>query len=109
MALAVLALAAGCSVPPGGRTVTAPAQAAGVPPDGVIVEFGDATITRRIQAAYANEPTLQGSDITVKTKDGKVQLGGTVTGSRNGVRTAVKLALGVKGVQSVSENVRVVK
>ena len=106
-ALALLALAAGCAAPPAGR----PGSSA-LPPassdsgNGVIEEFSDTTITRRVQAAIANEPTLQGTSIRVQTAQGKVQLSGVIA-SRADARTAIKLALGVRGVQGVSESLRV--
>lgn len=90
---------AGCAGPP-------PAGTPQVPPSASQAAVDDASLTRRIQAAFANEPMLQGAAITVQTSKGKVQLSGSVA-SRAAARAAIKLALRVQGVQSVGESLRV--
>ncbi|MBC7182988.1 MAG: BON domain-containing protein [Marinobacter sp.] len=63
----------------------------------------DTVITTKVKAAIFNEPTLKSAEINVETYKGEVQLSGFVN-SRSDIDTAVRVARGVKGVKSVSNN-----
>lgn len=66
----------------------------------------DTVITTKVKAAVLNEPTLKSSEINVETFKGKVQLSGFVN-SRADIDKAVEIARGVKGVNSVANDMRV--
>jgi osmotically-inducible protein OsmY len=68
----------------------------------------DETITANIKAKISAEPELRGLKVTVGTKAGEVVLSGTVPDRDTEVRL-IKLALGVKGVKSVKDNLAVRK
>ena len=63
----------------------------------------DTVITTKVKAAIFNEPTLKSAEINVETYKGEVQLSGFVN-SRSDIDTAVRIARGVKGVKSVSND-----
>ncbi|KMQ76978.1 BON domain-containing protein [Marinobacter subterrani] len=63
----------------------------------------DTVITTKVKAAIFNEPTLKSAEINVETFKGAVQLSGFVN-SRADIDTAVRVARGVKGVKSVSND-----
>lgn len=63
----------------------------------------DTVITTKVKAAIFNEPTLKSAEINVETFKGVVQLSGFVN-SRADIDTAVRVARGVKGVKSVSND-----
>lgn len=65
----------------------------------------DTVITTKVKAAIFNEPTLKSSEINVETFKGIVQLSGFV-GSREDINKAVGIARGVKGVNSVKNDMR---
>ena len=65
----------------------------------------DAVITTKVKAAVFNEPTLKSSEINVETFKGKVQLSGFVN-SKEDIDKAVAVAHTVKGVASVSNNMK---
>jgi osmotically-inducible protein OsmY len=65
----------------------------------------DTVITTRVKAAVLNEPGLKSSEINVETFKGKVQLSGFV-GSQGDIDRAVAVAKAVKGVSSVSNDMR---
>jgi osmotically-inducible protein OsmY len=65
----------------------------------------DTLITTRVKAAVLNEPGLKSSEINVETFKGKVQLSGFV-GSQGDIDRAVAVAKAVKGVSSVSNDMR---
>ena len=77
-------------------------------PDGPAVvgsAMSDDAITARVQAALANDPNAQGSQIKVSTYRGVVQLAGFV--SSNSVRDeAGSVASSVQGVRSVDNDLR---
>jgi osmotically-inducible protein OsmY len=64
----------------------------------------DALITSRVKAAFAADPEVKATQIQVETYKGIVQLSGFVD-SRAMAERAAELARGVKGVQSVKNNV----
>jgi len=63
----------------------------------------DTVITAKVKTAIFNESTLKSAEINVETYKGEVQLSGFVN-SRADIDTAVRIAGGVKGVKSVSNN-----
>ncbi len=65
----------------------------------------DTVITTKVKAAIFNEPTLKSSEINVETFKGIVQLSGFVS-SREDINKAVSIARGVKGVNSVKNDMR---
>ena len=65
----------------------------------------DSVITTKVKAAIFNEPTLKSAEINVETFKGVVQLSGFVN-SRSDIDKAVEVARGVKGVQSVKNDMR---
>ena len=67
-------------------------------------EFVDeTTITTKVKAAIFDEPTLKTLQITVVTFKGEVQLSGFVDTAQS-VKKAGEVARGVKGVQSVKND-----
>ena len=65
----------------------------------------DTAITTSVKAAIFNEPTLKSAEINVETFKGRVQLSGFVSG-RPSIDRAVQVAQGVKGVTSVSNDMK---
>ena len=65
----------------------------------------DSVITTKVKAAILNEPTLSSAEINVETFKGKVQLSGFVNSSAD-ITKAVEVARGVKGVNSVKNDMR---
>jgi osmotically-inducible protein OsmY len=65
----------------------------------------DSVITTKVKAAILNEPTLSSAEINVETFKGLVQLSGFVN-SRADITKAVEIARGVKGVNSVKNDMR---
>ncbi|MDY7547303.1 BON domain-containing protein [Glaciimonas sp. Gout2] len=65
----------------------------------------DAVITTKVKAAIFNEPTLKSAEINVETYKGIVQLSGFVA-QRQDAATAANVTAGVKGVQSVKNDIR---
>ena len=63
----------------------------------------DAVITTKVKAAVLEEPSLKSAEINVETSKGRVQLTGFVR-SRADINKAVEVAKGVKGVQSVKND-----
>lgn len=63
----------------------------------------DTVITTKVKAAIFNESTLKSAEINVETYKGVVQLSGFVN-SQDDIDTAVRVARGVKGVKSVSND-----
>lgn len=63
----------------------------------------DTVITTKVKAAIFNEPTLKSAEINVETYKGVVQLSGFVN-SRDDIDTAIRVARGVKGVKSVTND-----
>ena len=66
----------------------------------------DSVITTKVKAAIFHEPTLKSAEINVETFKGTVQLSGFVN-SRSDINKAVEVARGVKGVESVKNDMRV--
>jgi osmotically-inducible protein OsmY len=66
----------------------------------------DSVITTKVKAAVLNEPSLKSAEINVETFKGVVQLSGFV-GSQAAIDKAVEVARGVKGVQSVKNDMRI--
>jgi hyperosmotically inducible protein len=64
----------------------------------------DATLTTRVKAKFADDPTVSAMSISVETLKGVVQLSGFAKSSEERVR-AGQLALGVSGVQSVRNDI----
>lgn len=65
----------------------------------------DTVLTTKVKAAILDEPTLKVTEINVETFKGVVQLSGFVN-SQADIKTAVKVASGVKGVKSVKNDMR---
>ena len=66
----------------------------------------DSVITTKVKAAIINEPTLKATEINVETFKGSVQLSGFVAQPADAAKAA-EIARGVKGVNSVKNDVRV--
>ena len=66
----------------------------------------DSVITTKVKAAILNEPTLKVTEINVETFKGVVQLSGFVNSPAD-INKAVEVARGVKGVNSVKNDMRV--
>ncbi|MDB5823389.1 MAG: transporter [Herminiimonas sp.] len=66
----------------------------------------DSAITTSVKAAILKEPSLKVAEINVETFKGVVQLSGFVRSNEN-IATAVSVARGVNGVQSVRNDMRV--
>ena len=64
-----------------------------------------ADLTAKVKAAIFEHPSLKSAEINVETFKGVVQLSGFVN-SQADINTAVGLARGVKGVQSVKNDMR---
>ncbi|MDO8988893.1 MAG: BON domain-containing protein [Sideroxyarcus sp.] len=65
----------------------------------------DSVITTRIKDAIFRESTLKSAEINVETFKGTVQLSGFVN-SKSDMDKAVEIARGIKGVQSVKNDMR---
>jgi hyperosmotically inducible protein len=65
----------------------------------------DSVITTRVKDAIFRESTLKSSEINVETFKGTVQLSGFVN-SKADMDKAVMIARGIKGVQSVKNDMR---
>jgi len=65
----------------------------------------DSLITTKVKAAILNEPGLKVAEINVETFKGVVQLSGFVS-SKAEANKAVEVARGVKGVNSVKDDMR---
>ena len=65
----------------------------------------DTAITTRVKAAIFNDGSLKSAEINVETFKGRVQLAGFVN-SRGDIDKAVAVARGVKGVTSVTNDMR---
>lgn len=65
----------------------------------------DTTITTKVKAAVLADSSLKSAEINVETFKGRVQLSGFVN-SQADIDRAVALARGVKGVQSVANDMR---
>ena len=65
----------------------------------------DSVITTKVKAAILHEPTLSSAEINVETFKGEVQLSGYVNSSAD-ITKAVEVARGVKGVNSVKNDMR---
>lgn len=69
-------------------------------------EFVDDTvITTKVKALVLKEPGLNSAEINVETFKGRVQLSGFVA-TRSDMDKAVAIARGVKGVNSVANDMR---
>jgi osmotically-inducible protein OsmY len=66
----------------------------------------DAALTTKVKTAIYNEPSLKVAQISVKTYKAVVQLSGFVNSSAD-MYTAGSVARAVKGVASVSNDIRV--
>ncbi len=69
-------------------------------------DFYDTVITSQVQAGILDEPTLKVTEIIVDTFKGVVHLSGPVN-SRAEADKAVAVALGIGGVNSVKDEMRV--
>jgi hypothetical protein len=66
---------------------------------------GDSAITAKVKSAILLEPGLKSAEINVETFKGVVQLSGFVRSQEN-IATAISVARGVSGVQSVKNDMR---
>src|SRR2546423_11082752 len=92
LAVAVTAGVAGCAVTKGQEST------------GQYVD--DATITTRVKARFAKDPTVSATHIKVETMKGAVQLSGTAKSEAERDQ-AVQLARSVPGVTDVKNNIQV--
>ena len=92
IAASALALTSGCAVTRGQETV------------GAYVD--DATITTNIKALMVEDKSVDASVISVETLNGTVQLAGFAK-DRLEKQTAESIAMKVKGVKSVQNNITV--
>jgi hyperosmotically inducible protein len=67
--------------------------------------FDDSKITARVKTAIFNEPSLKVAQINVETYKRVVQLSGFVNSSAD-IGTAESVTRGVKGVESVKNDIR---
>jgi osmotically-inducible protein OsmY len=67
---------------------------------------GDAGITAKVKAAFAEDKWVKGRDISVRTDQGVVDLTGTVNSKAESDR-ATELATKVKSVNAVHNNLKV--
>ena len=65
----------------------------------------DSVITTKVKAAVFNDPSLKSAEINVETFKGRVQLSGFVN-SQSDINQAVAVARSVKGVTSVTNDMR---
>jgi osmotically-inducible protein OsmY len=65
----------------------------------------DSVITTKVKAMLFDEPNLRSGQINVETFKGVVQLSGFV-GSQADINKAVEITRGVKGVESVKNDMR---
>lgn len=65
----------------------------------------DTALTAKVKTAILAEPSLKATEINVETFKGRVQLSGFVN-SKEDISQAVKVAQGVKGVESVKNDMR---
>ena len=63
----------------------------------------DTIITTKVKAAVFDEPSLKSAEINVETYKGIVQLTGFIS-SRADISKAVEVAIGIKGVKSVNND-----
>lgn len=96
----LLALLLGASLP--GMVACSPTQ--NRPSTGEYID--DASITTRVKLAFADDPVVKVSQVSVETYRGVVQLSGFVDSSAAAQRAA-EIARGVPGVQSVKNDIRV--
>jgi osmotically-inducible protein OsmY len=65
----------------------------------------DAWITTKVKAAFVEDPQVKALDIKVDTFKGTVQLSGFANSGAE-ITRAAQLARGIKGVQSVKNDIR---
>jgi len=65
----------------------------------------DAWITTKVKAAFVEDPTVRALAINVDTFKGVVQLSGFANSSAE-IQRASEIARGIKGVQSVKNDIR---
>lgn len=68
--------------------------------------FDDSVLTTKVKAEIFNDPNLKSSEINVESFKGVVQLSGFVN-SQADINQAIQVAKGVKGVNSVKNDMRV--
>ena len=66
----------------------------------------DSVITSKVKTAIFNEPALTSAEINVETFKGVVQLSGFVN-SQSDINRAATIARGIKGVQSVKNDMQI--
>ena len=68
----------------------------------------DAQLAAKVKSAFANDPDLKMLPIDIRAANGAVTLYGTADNARLRDK-AVRMASGIEGVRSVSDNVKIVK
>jgi hyperosmotically inducible protein len=68
--------------------------------------IADATITAAVKTALLNDPTIDGTLVTVRTEAGVVHLGGTQP-TADAAATVVKIVRGVSGVRDVESSIEI--
>ena len=94
------------AVPAGAMTPSDDRTVGGAREEGGSDEGKDRWITAQIKTHIFNTDALNGSDISVDTKNGVVTLGGTVP-SEKGRERAVELARATDGVERVVDHLRI--
>ncbi|MCD6663548.1 MAG: BON domain-containing protein [Comamonas sp.] len=87
----------------GAMTIVACASTAHTEGTGGYID--DTVITTKVKAAVLGDPNLKSAEINVETFKGRVQLSGFV-GSQADINQAVKVARGVEGVTSVTNDMK---
>jgi len=70
--------------------------------------IADSVITTKVKTEIVEELSLKGFKIKVKTNKGVVQLSGSVD-TQDNIKTATEVAQRVKGVKSVTNNIKLKK
>lgn len=71
-------------------------------------ELDDTVITTSIKAAFLDDKTIKGGDVTVETRKGEVQLSGFLDNQAQ-IDRAVEVARSVKGVRNVANSMAIKK
>jgi osmotically-inducible protein OsmY len=68
--------------------------------------IGDAAVTAAVKTALLNDPSVDGTLVTVQTDGGVVQLGGTQP-TADAAAAVVRIVRGVEGVRDVESKIEV--
>ena len=105
----VLALAlASSGIAACSRTEQVPAGSKTAPATTVGTELDDTVITTSVKAAFIDDKSIKGMDITVETRKGEVQLSGFLDNQEQ-INRAMEVARSVKGVKNVANAMAIKK